>query len=206
LEPFDLLNVPLSGRNLIEANAGTGKTYAISGLFLRLVVERGLPVNEILVMTYTVAATEELKDRIRGMLRKALDALRRGPVDDPFLSLAAPVGEPEVTGIDERLEARRAHIVMPINPVETDERIEFLDRRHPPVRVAARPVGGSALGGVGPGYGRSSILDPHEPGDGVGYRAVTVVDIGGSVAWVLRILAVERLALGRGGYLPLVVV
>jgi len=86
LEPFDLLNVPLSGRNLIEANAGTGKTYAISGLFLRLVVERGLPVNEILVMTYTVAATEELKDRIRGMLRKALDALRRGPVDDPFLS------------------------------------------------------------------------------------------------------------------------
>jgi len=86
LKPFDLLQAPLSGRNLIEANAGTGKTYAISGLFLRLVVERALPVNEILVLTYTVAATEELKDRIRKILRKALDSLRQGQADDPFLS------------------------------------------------------------------------------------------------------------------------
>ncbi len=86
MKPFDLLNAPLSGRNLIEANAGTGKTYAISGLFLRLVVERALPVSEILVLTYTVAATDELKDRIRKILRKALDALRQGGADDPFLS------------------------------------------------------------------------------------------------------------------------
>jgi len=86
MEPFDLLNAPLKGRNLIEANAGTGKTYAISGLFLRLVVESALPVNEILVMTYTVAATEELRDRIRGFLHRALEALRLGHTEDSFLS------------------------------------------------------------------------------------------------------------------------
>jgi len=86
MKPFDLLSAPLQGRNLIEANAGTGKTYAISGLFLRLVVEHALPVNEILVMTYTVAATEELKDRVRGFLHRALEALRQGHAGDPFLT------------------------------------------------------------------------------------------------------------------------
>jgi len=86
LKPFDLLQAPLSGRNLIEANAGTGKTYAISGLFLRLIVERALPVSEILVLTYTRAATEELQDRIRKTIRKALDTLQQGQSDDLFLS------------------------------------------------------------------------------------------------------------------------
>ncbi len=86
MKPFDLLNAPLSGRNLIEANAGTGKTYAISGLFLRLIVELALPVSEILVMTYTKAATEELKDRIRCMLRQAMLAVQTGKAEGPFLS------------------------------------------------------------------------------------------------------------------------
>ncbi len=86
METFDLPTVPLAGRNLIEANAGTGKTYAISGLFLRLVVEQGLAVGEILVMTYTVAATEELKSRIRSLLSRTLEALRAGCADEPFLS------------------------------------------------------------------------------------------------------------------------
>lgn len=85
MKPFELLTTPLSGRNLIEANAGTGKTYAISGLFLRLIVELDLPVSEILVMTYTVAATEELKERIRGMLRQALVAVQSGKAEGPFL-------------------------------------------------------------------------------------------------------------------------
>src|ERR1017187_6374907 len=45
------------GTSLIEASAGTGKTYTIAGLFLRLILEKGLSVREILVVTYTVAAT-----------------------------------------------------------------------------------------------------------------------------------------------------
>ena len=82
---FDLLNSPLEGTNLIEAGAGTGKTYTITGLFLRLILERRLPVNEILVVTYTVAATEELRDRIRRKIREALEACSVGTSPDSFL-------------------------------------------------------------------------------------------------------------------------
>ena len=72
---FDLLNSPLTGTNLIEAGAGTGKTYTIAGLFLRLIVEQELPVNEILVVTFTTSATKELRDRIRRNLADALKGL-----------------------------------------------------------------------------------------------------------------------------------
>jgi len=82
---FDLLNAPLEGTNLIEASAGTGKTHAISGLFLRLVLEKNLSVNEILVVTFTEAATGELKDRIRTKLREASEAFATGHSTDPFL-------------------------------------------------------------------------------------------------------------------------
>jgi exodeoxyribonuclease V beta subunit len=66
------------GVTLIEASAGTGKTYTIAGLYLRLVVEEGLTVGEILVTTYTVPATAELRERIRTRLREALDAWTHG--------------------------------------------------------------------------------------------------------------------------------
>ena len=82
---FDLLNSPLEGTNLIEASAGTGKTYAIAGLFLRLLLEKNLSVNEILVVTFTVPATEELKDRIRIKLREAIEAFKGSRISDSFL-------------------------------------------------------------------------------------------------------------------------
>lgn len=65
---FDVKAAPLEGTHLIEAGAGTGKTYSIASVFLRLVLERELPVDQILVLTYTRAATMELKDRIRAKL------------------------------------------------------------------------------------------------------------------------------------------
>src|SRR5512137_1196559 len=83
---FDLLNSLLEGANLIEASAGTGKTYAITGIFLRLLLEKRLSVGEILVVTYTVAATEELRDRIRSTIRNAIDAFTKGGHEDPFLN------------------------------------------------------------------------------------------------------------------------
>ena len=83
---FDLLKSPLDGRNLIEASAGTGKTYAIAGLFLRLIVEKRMAPSDILVVTYTVAATEELRDRIRRMIREALDVLAGKATDKRFLA------------------------------------------------------------------------------------------------------------------------
>ncbi|MBW2436845.1 MAG: UvrD-helicase domain-containing protein, partial [Deltaproteobacteria bacterium] len=68
MKPLDLINCPLEGINLIEASAGTGKTFTIEGLFLRLICERQLQIDQILVVTFTKAATEELKDRIRSKL------------------------------------------------------------------------------------------------------------------------------------------
>ena len=53
MEPLDLINTPLEGINLIEASAGTGKTYTIEGLFLRLILETQLRVDQILVVTFT---------------------------------------------------------------------------------------------------------------------------------------------------------
>ncbi|MGE4297921.1 MAG: exodeoxyribonuclease V subunit beta [Desulfovibrionaceae bacterium] len=83
---FDLTTHPLHGAHCIEASAGTGKTYALAGLYLRLVVERGLRVDSILVVTFTDAATQELRDRIRSRLRHALAAFRAGQGDDPLLA------------------------------------------------------------------------------------------------------------------------
>jgi exodeoxyribonuclease V beta subunit len=65
---FEAGDVPLKGTHLIEAGAGTGKTHAIVSLYLRLLLERELDVAQILVLTYTVAATAELRSRIRGRL------------------------------------------------------------------------------------------------------------------------------------------
>jgi exodeoxyribonuclease V beta subunit len=64
----------LKGVNLIEASAGTGKTYAIAMLVLRFVVEQDLDIKKILVVTFTKAATEELKDRVRTRLTEARQA------------------------------------------------------------------------------------------------------------------------------------
>lgn len=65
---FKLLGDPLRGRTLIEASAGTGKTYSLEHIVLRLVVERGIAIGRMLVVTFTKAATAELKSRIRGKL------------------------------------------------------------------------------------------------------------------------------------------
>ena len=78
-EIFDGAATPLvKGITLIEASAGTGKTFAISMLVLRAVVELEVDLKEILVVTYTVAATEELRARIRGRLVEARTVLRTG--------------------------------------------------------------------------------------------------------------------------------
>jgi len=82
---FDPIETPLEGSNLIEASAGTGKTHTITGLFLRLLLEKNLAVHQILVVTFTEAATEELKDRIREKIREAVDAFSTGKSRESFL-------------------------------------------------------------------------------------------------------------------------
>lgn len=76
--PLNSQTVPLQQSNLIEASAGTGKTYTISLLYLRFILESepALSTEQILVVTYTSAATKELKDRIRMRLSEALEVFK----------------------------------------------------------------------------------------------------------------------------------
>ncbi|MDF2415380.1 exodeoxyribonuclease V subunit beta [Aeromonas sp. 1HA1] len=102
--PLNTLRFPLHGERLIEASAGTGKTYTIAGLYLRLLLghgplieegadagqpsahERPLSVTEILVVTFTEAATAELRGRIRGRIHEARLAFMRGESKDALLA------------------------------------------------------------------------------------------------------------------------
>jgi exodeoxyribonuclease V beta subunit len=74
--------LPLYGRSMIEASAGTGKTYTIASLVLRLLLEprvseRALTIDQILIVTFTNAATEELRGRVRSRIKQAYDFLRK---------------------------------------------------------------------------------------------------------------------------------
>ena len=82
---FDLIHSPLQGTHIIEASAGTGKTYAISCLFIRLLLEEKLNVKQILVVTFTEAATFELKNRIRDKIKDTIKGFENKKTDDLFL-------------------------------------------------------------------------------------------------------------------------
>ena len=80
--PLNPITLPLNQISLIEASAGTGKTYTIGSLYLRLLLKEGennfyrpLNVEEILVVTFTEMATEELKKKIRERITDAIDKL-----------------------------------------------------------------------------------------------------------------------------------
>ena len=79
---LDVFACPLDGVNQIEASAGTGKTWNICALYVRLLLEKDLGADEILVVTFTKAATAELHERIRGRLAQLAHALDTG--DDAF--------------------------------------------------------------------------------------------------------------------------
>ena len=87
------LRFPLHGSRLIEASAGTGKTFTIAALYVRLVLGHGgdhafmrpLTPPEILVVTFTEAATKELRDRIRARLAEAAEYFRADPAAVPIM-------------------------------------------------------------------------------------------------------------------------
>jgi len=80
--PFNASQTPLQGSNLIEASAGTGKTYSIAILVLRLVLEQQLPVKQVLMVTFTRAAVAELEERIRLFVRTAYKASQAKTIKD----------------------------------------------------------------------------------------------------------------------------
>ena len=69
---FDVRTVALKDSNLIEASAGTGKTFSIALMVIRLIIEKGIPIEKILMVTFTNAAVAELELRVRSFVRKAL--------------------------------------------------------------------------------------------------------------------------------------
>lgn len=89
VKPMDLFNVPLSGISLVEASAGTGKTYNIASLYVRAILELGLEPSQILVMTFTEAATAELKSRLRDRIKDSLSVIKGDvePKDEFFESM-----------------------------------------------------------------------------------------------------------------------
>jgi exodeoxyribonuclease V beta subunit len=93
-QPLDPLSLPLKGERLIEASAGTGKTFTIAALYLRLLLGLGgnaafprpLGVEELLVVTFTEAATEELRGRIRANIHELRIACVRNRTENPLLT------------------------------------------------------------------------------------------------------------------------
>lgn len=76
--------LPSHPRIFLEASAGTGKTFAIEGIVVQLIAEVGLAIDKLLVITFTTAATAELRDRVRQRLERVLQVLEgnQPPGDD----------------------------------------------------------------------------------------------------------------------------
>lgn len=93
MQDFDVKHASLKGIHLVEANAGTGKTYNISSLFVRLIAETNHDIRELLVLTFTDAATVELRERIQSRCREVLERLQDSqdlePSNDEFLEYAS---------------------------------------------------------------------------------------------------------------------
>ena len=108
-QSLDPLTFPLYGMRLIEASAGTGKTYTIASLFIRLLLGHGkdnahqspLTVDKILVVTFTEAATAELRSRIRERIIAVRLDFMNGHSDDVFIQTL--IAQSDDINIDIRL-------------------------------------------------------------------------------------------------------
>ena len=99
--PAVLAEIPLDRHAVVEASAGTGKTYTIEHLVVDRLLRAGATLEELLVVTFTDKATTELRARIRALIEAVLAA----PVDPAIATLgfdpaAAEVDEPDVWFID----------------------------------------------------------------------------------------------------------
>ena len=112
MKSLDIHSFPLQGQSLIEASAGTGKTYTINQLYRRLVLGHGdapteingrLGCTDILVVTFTKAATEELRGRIRAGLRDAFESLLAAEYGDiPDKDIARWITETDISINEQR--------------------------------------------------------------------------------------------------------
>ena len=100
---FNAATHSLRGTHLVEASAGTGKTFNITTLVVRLLVESNLTIDQILVVSFAKASTADLRSRVRSRLVEAIDAFQAGQSPDVVLDVLARKAPPAV-GL-ERLRA-----------------------------------------------------------------------------------------------------
>ncbi|NED97060.1 UvrD-helicase domain-containing protein [Phytoactinopolyspora alkaliphila] len=105
MEPFDLFGPLPTGTTVLEASAGTGKTYALAGLVTRYIAEGEARLDEMLLITFGRAASQELRDRVRSQLVEAERALAEPsqPPDGALLGYLARGEAAEVSARHARL-------------------------------------------------------------------------------------------------------
>ncbi|HSW86811.1 MAG TPA: UvrD-helicase domain-containing protein [Rhabdochlamydiaceae bacterium] len=104
---FDVLDRTVNplGSHLLEASAGTGKTFAIQHVVARLLLSGSMTIDQILVVTFTRAATRELKVRIRSNLEQVLHSIETGKVSFDYVSAILEQGEEAVRAAKDNIEA-----------------------------------------------------------------------------------------------------
>ncbi|MGQ2911084.1 UvrD-helicase domain-containing protein [Aeromicrobium sp.] len=105
---FDITDPLPTGTTLLEASAGTGKTWAIAALVTRLVAEGHAELDDLLVVTFGRAASAELKDRVRERLVEADTTLTTGSAPESDALLTLLLDAPEAERAQRRRRLRRA--------------------------------------------------------------------------------------------------
>ncbi|MBO0845665.1 MAG: UvrD-helicase domain-containing protein [Nocardioides sp.] len=108
MEPFDLAGPLPTGTTLLEASAGTGKTFTVAGLIARYVAEEGVPLDQLLVITFGRAASQELRERVRDQLVLAQRALADPERADPAHPVVATLLEARPEEVEVRHRRLRA--------------------------------------------------------------------------------------------------
>ncbi len=98
--PFNLLDPLPTGTVAIEASAGTGKTFTLAALATRYLAERDITPSDLLIVTFTRAATAELRSRIRQQMIEAATALGSGDLGESALVL-------HLASVDREIRRRR---------------------------------------------------------------------------------------------------
>ena len=91
--PLNVAQMQLRGQHIIEASAGTGKTFNITRIFIRLLLVKEVSAAKVLIVTFTKAATQELRGRIAKEVNQLLNDLRESPdkIDDSFVDIIKQV-------------------------------------------------------------------------------------------------------------------
>ena len=115
MKNLDLAHIETTGLHLIEASAGTGKTWTIAALYILLLLESRLRPEEILVVTYTKAATAELRDRVRSRISSTLDLYSSGrpPGDELERILVEAAADGQGYGRTSSSPGRSTPLMMP---------------------------------------------------------------------------------------------